>query len=65
MCKLGLGHKTVKSEAESLKDSDFRVGRSVLEKFERNFDKVLFPGSTDERKLGYTGSLIDLKGGRK
>lgn len=42
MCKLGLGHKTVKSEAESLKDSDFRVGRSVLEKFERILTKFYF-----------------------
>lgn len=42
VCKLGLGHKTVKSEAESLKDSDFRVGRSVLEKFERILTKFYF-----------------------
>ena len=41
------------------------MDRSVLEKFEMNFDKVLFQGSRDERKLGYTGSLIDLKGGKK
>lgn len=39
------------------------MDRSVLEKFERNSDKVLLQGGLDERTLEYTGPLTDLKAG--